>query len=266
MTDPALPDRRRPRRRILDAGLELAADRRLRSGPGARAGRTRRRVVPNDLLELRVTRFDAHRCRRRTVGRPLPPASPTPRRKAERRPPRVNQLISELTETMTANRALTVALLRALLSGKPDVSQYVERVPDRAADDAGDRDRSEGTDQRRPRGRGDSRVHLVHRAHRLGDRSRVRRPDRCAHPAVDAPAARKSVRHVGSGPRVRTPGEIETMSDQLECEIGTRPRRRSRRRDRPRRSRPRDRARARVVPAARVRRGARRRRARPRRA
>ena len=37
----------------------------------------------------------------------------------------MNQLISELTETMTANRALTVALLRALLSGKPDVSQYV---------------------------------------------------------------------------------------------------------------------------------------------
>jgi hypothetical protein len=27
---------------------------------------------------------------------------------------------------MTANRALTVALLRALLSGKPDVSQYVD--------------------------------------------------------------------------------------------------------------------------------------------
>ena len=38
---------------------------------------------------------------------------------------RVNHLISELTETMTANRALTVALLRALLSGKRDVSQFV---------------------------------------------------------------------------------------------------------------------------------------------
>ena len=38
---------------------------------------------------------------------------------------RVNQLISQLTDTMTANRPLTVALLRALLGGKPDVSQHV---------------------------------------------------------------------------------------------------------------------------------------------
>jgi len=38
---------------------------------------------------------------------------------------RVNRVIAELTETMTTNRELTVALLRALLSGKPDVTQYV---------------------------------------------------------------------------------------------------------------------------------------------
>jgi TetR/AcrR family transcriptional regulator, cholesterol catabolism regulator len=38
---------------------------------------------------------------------------------------RVNKVISELTETMTANKALTVGLIRALVSGKPDVAQYV---------------------------------------------------------------------------------------------------------------------------------------------
>ena len=38
---------------------------------------------------------------------------------------RVDRLISDLTHTMTANRELTVALLRALLSGKRDVSQFV---------------------------------------------------------------------------------------------------------------------------------------------
>lgn len=39
---------------------------------------------------------------------------------------RVNRLVRELTEAMTASRALSVALLRALLSGKPDVEQHVE--------------------------------------------------------------------------------------------------------------------------------------------
>lgn len=34
-------------------------------------------------------------------------------------------MISELTDTMTTNRALTVAFLRAPLGGKPDVAQYV---------------------------------------------------------------------------------------------------------------------------------------------
>jgi len=38
---------------------------------------------------------------------------------------RVNQLIRLLTDTMTANRPLTLALLRALLSGKPDVAQHI---------------------------------------------------------------------------------------------------------------------------------------------
>jgi AcrR family transcriptional regulator len=39
---------------------------------------------------------------------------------------RVNQVIGVLTGTMTANREITVALLRALLGGKPDVAQYVD--------------------------------------------------------------------------------------------------------------------------------------------
>lgn len=38
---------------------------------------------------------------------------------------RVRKLIAELTGTMTANRNLTVALLRALLSGKDDVVPFV---------------------------------------------------------------------------------------------------------------------------------------------
>ena len=38
---------------------------------------------------------------------------------------RVEEVIDDLIRIMTDNRALTVALLRALLSGKPDVAQYV---------------------------------------------------------------------------------------------------------------------------------------------
>ena len=38
---------------------------------------------------------------------------------------RVNDLIGRLTDTMVANRALTAALLRALLSGKPDIAHHI---------------------------------------------------------------------------------------------------------------------------------------------
>jgi AcrR family transcriptional regulator len=38
---------------------------------------------------------------------------------------RVDALTRELSQIMTANRTLTVALLRALLCGKPDVSEHV---------------------------------------------------------------------------------------------------------------------------------------------
>jgi len=40
---------------------------------------------------------------------------------------RVNQLIRELTDMLTANDTLAVALLRAFLSGKADVAPYVQR-------------------------------------------------------------------------------------------------------------------------------------------
>ncbi len=39
----------------------------------------------------------------------------------------VHRLITALTETVTANRSSTVAVLRALLSGKPDVAEQVPR-------------------------------------------------------------------------------------------------------------------------------------------
>jgi AcrR family transcriptional regulator len=38
---------------------------------------------------------------------------------------RVEQVVGELTAVMTSNRTLTSALLRALLSGKPDVAPHV---------------------------------------------------------------------------------------------------------------------------------------------
>jgi hypothetical protein len=37
----------------------------------------------------------------------------------------VNELITRLSDTITANRAITVALVRALHGGKPDVAPYV---------------------------------------------------------------------------------------------------------------------------------------------
>ena len=43
---------------------------------------------------------------------------------------RVRKVIEELNRIMTANRTLTVALLRALLSGKPDVVQHVRAFAD----------------------------------------------------------------------------------------------------------------------------------------
>ena len=39
---------------------------------------------------------------------------------------RVNELIDRLTDTITTNRSITVALVRALHGGKPDVAPYVQ--------------------------------------------------------------------------------------------------------------------------------------------
>jgi AcrR family transcriptional regulator len=119
-----LPDRRRPRRRILDAGLELAATGgyeavQVRALAGL-AGVSSRTIYSNfasldSMLIVAVAEQSGDLYARFANA---PPKGRTPAA-------RVNQLISELTETMTSNRQLTVALLRALLSGKPDVSQYV---------------------------------------------------------------------------------------------------------------------------------------------
>ena len=124
MTDATLPDRRRPRRRILDAGLELASTGgydavqvRALAGRAGVSSRTIYAYFPSlDSLLIVAVAEQSQDLYTRFAN-----AAPKGRTPAAR----VNQLISELTETMTANRALTVALLRALLSGKPDVSQYV---------------------------------------------------------------------------------------------------------------------------------------------
>jgi AcrR family transcriptional regulator len=124
MTEATMPDRRRPRRRILDAALELASTGgydavQVRALAGI-AGVSSRTIYSNftsldSLLIVAVAEQSQDLYARFSTA---PPKGRTPAA-------RVNQLINELTETMTANRQLTVALLRALLSGKPDVAQYV---------------------------------------------------------------------------------------------------------------------------------------------
>ena len=109
---------------MLDAALELA----LRGGYDAlqvravaeRAGVSSRTIYENfssldALLIVAVAERSEALYRRHTQS---PPSGDTSG-------DRVNDLIGQLTDTMVANRALTVALLRALLSGKPDVSQHV---------------------------------------------------------------------------------------------------------------------------------------------
>ncbi len=119
----------RPRRRILNAALQLA----LEGGYDAlqvralseRAGVSSRTIYANfpsldSLLILAIAEQSEGLYSRFTQS---PSTKPTAAG-------RVDQLISELTETMTAARPLTVALLRALLSGKPDVSQYIKGFGD----------------------------------------------------------------------------------------------------------------------------------------
>ena len=118
-----------PRQRILNAALQLA----IEGGYDAlqvraiseRAGVSSRTIYAHfpsleSLLIVAVADQSGDLYRRFTES---PPKGRTPAA-------RVQKLISQLNVTMTANRTLTVALLRALLSGKPDVVQHVRNFSD----------------------------------------------------------------------------------------------------------------------------------------
>ena len=125
MPDGRVSGRPSPRRRILGAALQLASEggyealqvRALSELAGV-SSRTIYALFPSldSLLIIAVAEQSGELYRQYSESPP----------KGRTAASRVNRLISELTETMTANRALTVALLRALLGGKPDVSQYVD--------------------------------------------------------------------------------------------------------------------------------------------
>ena len=124
MAEDAAADSRRPRRRMLDAALELASqggyDALQVRALSQRAGVSSRTIYEqfpslDSLLIVAVAEQSEGLYQQVTAA----PKGRTPGA-------RVVSVIGELTETMTANRAITVALLRALLSGKPDVAQYVD--------------------------------------------------------------------------------------------------------------------------------------------
>jgi TetR/AcrR family transcriptional regulator, cholesterol catabolism regulator len=124
MSGGAAPPKQQPRRRILQAALELAATGGYEAlqvrAISERAGVSSRTIYANfqsldSLLIVAIAEQSQVLYQRFTE------APPRGRTAAAR----VDRLITDLTETMTANRELTVALLRALLSGKRDVSQYV---------------------------------------------------------------------------------------------------------------------------------------------
>jgi AcrR family transcriptional regulator len=116
--------KQQPRRRILQAALEIAAaggyDALQVRAISERAGVSSRTIYANfqslDSLLIVAVAEQSQALYQRVTNAP-----PRGRTAAAR----VDRLISDLTATMTANRELTVALLRALLSGKRDVSQYV---------------------------------------------------------------------------------------------------------------------------------------------
>jgi TetR/AcrR family transcriptional regulator, cholesterol catabolism regulator len=120
----ASPRPRQPRRRMLDAAIELTSeggyDALQVRAVAERAGVSSRTIYEyfqslDALLIVAVAEQSEDLNRRFMQSYP-------PGRTAAIR---VNKVISELTETMTANKALTVGLIRALVSGKPDVAQYV---------------------------------------------------------------------------------------------------------------------------------------------
>ena len=124
MAKGAAPTKLDPRRRILDAALELVATGGYEAlqvrAISERAGVSSRTIYANfpsldSLLIVAIAEQSQPLYTRFTD------APPRGRTAADR----VDRMISDLTHTMTANRELTVALLRALLSGKRDVSQFV---------------------------------------------------------------------------------------------------------------------------------------------
>jgi AcrR family transcriptional regulator len=124
MPDRAAPRPKQPRRRMLDAALELAVlggyDALQVRAIAQRAGVSSRTIYENfpslDSLLILAVAEPAEGLYRQFTESP-----PNGRTAAAR----VNHLISQLTDTMTANRPLTLALFRALLSGKPDVAQHI---------------------------------------------------------------------------------------------------------------------------------------------
>ncbi len=116
---------RQPRQRILDAALELASEGgydalqvRAISQRASVSSRTIYAYFPSldSLLIVAVAERAGEELYRHLTQ------FPSRRRTAAGR---VQKVIEELNRIMTANRTLTVALLRALLSGKPDVVQHV---------------------------------------------------------------------------------------------------------------------------------------------
>jgi TetR/AcrR family transcriptional regulator, cholesterol catabolism regulator len=114
-----------PRQRIMDAALELASGGgydalqvRAISERASVSSRTIYTHFPSldSLLIVAVAERAGEELYHHLTG------SPSRRRSAAGR---VQKVTDELNEILTANRTLTVALLRALLSGKPDVVQHV---------------------------------------------------------------------------------------------------------------------------------------------
>jgi len=124
MAGGAAPAKQQPRRRILQTALELVTSGGYEAlqvrAISERAGVSSRTIYANfqsldSLLIVAVAEQSQALYQRFTESPPRGRTAAV----------RVDRLIADLTATMTANRALTVALLRALLSGKRDVSQYV---------------------------------------------------------------------------------------------------------------------------------------------
>ena len=123
VSDPT-PRRPSPRRRILNAALELAVE----GGYDAMQVRTlaQRAKVSSRTIYMHFDSLDSL-----LVVAIAELSQPLYRQYTESPPrtgtaiERISQLFSELTQTMTANRGLTMALLRSLLSGKPDIVPFI---------------------------------------------------------------------------------------------------------------------------------------------